>query len=72
MRGLSRAALYHSLIRRGLLWLHTDQDLLCLDFHIKELRTVPTIVTAHTSCASCDNQVFYGWWLLIQGYFCMV
>ena len=32
------------------------------------LRTVPTIVTAHTFCASRDTQVFYGWCLLIQGY----
>ena len=33
------------------------------------LRTVPTIVTAHTFCASRDTQVSYGWCLLIQEYF---
>ena len=31
------------------------------------LRTVPTIVTAHTLCASRDTRVSYGWCLLIQG-----
>ena len=31
--------------------------------------TVPTIVTAHTFCASRDTRVSYGWCLLIQGYF---
>ena len=36
------------------------------------LRTVPTIVTAHTFCASRDTRVSYGWCLLIQGYFCAV
>ena len=36
------------------------------------LRTVPTIVTAHTFCASRDTRVSYGWWLLIQEYFCAV
>ena len=34
------------------------------------LRTVPTIVTAHTFCASRDTRVSYGWCLLIQEYFC--
>ena len=33
------------------------------------LRTVPTIVTAHTFCASRNTRVSYGWCLLIQGYF---
>ena len=36
------------------------------------LRTVPTIVTAHTFCASRDTWVSYGWCLLIQEYFCAV
>ena len=36
------------------------------------LRTVPTIVTAHTFCTSRDTRVSYGWCLLIQGYFCAV
>ena len=36
------------------------------------LRTVPTIVTAHTFCASQDTRVSYGLCLLIQGYFCAV
>ena len=35
-------------------------------------KAVPTIVTAHRSCASRDTRVSYGWWLLIQGYFCAV
>ena len=34
------------------------------------LRTVPTIVIAHTFCASRDTRISYGWCLLIQGYFC--
>ena len=34
-----------------------------------QLRMVPTFVTAHTFCASQDSQIFYGWCLLIQGYF---
>ena len=33
------------------------------------LRTVPTIVTAHTFCASGDTRVSYEWCLLLQGYF---
>ena len=36
------------------------------------LRTVLTIVIAHTFCASRDTRIFYGWYLLIQGYFCAV
>ena len=36
------------------------------------LRTVPTIVTAHTFCASRDNRVSYRWCSIIQGYFCAV
>ena len=36
------------------------------------LRTVPTIVTAHTFCVSRDTRVSYGWCLLIQEYFCPV
>ena len=36
------------------------------------LRTVPTIVIAHTFCASRDTRVSYRWCLLIQGYFCAV
>ena len=36
------------------------------------LRTVPSIVTAHTFCASRDTRVSYGWCLLIQEYFCAV
>ena len=37
------------------------------DWTRSDLRTVPTIVTAHTFCASRDTQVSYGWCLLIQG-----
>ena len=36
------------------------------------LRTVPTIVIAHTFCASRDTRISYCWCLLIQGYFCAV
>jgi len=37
-----------------------------------DLRTVPTIVIAHTFCASPDNRISYRQCLLIQGYFCAV
>ena len=37
-----------------------------------ELRTVPTIVIAHTFCASPDTRISYRQCLLIQGYFCAV
>ena len=33
---------------------------------------VLTIVIAHTFCASRDTRISYGWYLLIQGYFCVV
>ena len=36
------------------------------------LRTAPTIVTAHTFCASRDTRFSYGRCLLIQEYFCAV
>ena len=36
------------------------------------LRTVPTIVTAHTFCASPYTRISYRQCLLIQGYFCAV
>ena len=36
------------------------------------LRTVPTIVIAHTFCASPDTRISYRRYLLIQGYFCAV
>ena len=36
------------------------------------LRTVPTIVTAHTFCASPDTRISYRQCLLIQGHFCAV
>ena len=36
------------------------------------LRTVPTIVIAHTLCASPDTRISYRYCLLIQGYFCAV
>ena len=36
------------------------------------LRTVPTIVIAHTFCASRDTRISYCWCLEIQGYFCAV
>ena len=34
------------------------------------LRRVPTIVIAHTFCASPDTRISYRQYLLIQGYFC--
>ena len=34
------------------------------------LRRVPTIVIAHTFCASPDTRISYRQCLLIQGYFC--
>ena len=34
------------------------------------LRTVPTIVIAHTFCASPDTRISYRRCLLMQGYFC--
>ena len=36
------------------------------------LRTVPTIVIAHTFCASPDTRISYRQCLLIQRYFCAV
>ena len=39
---------------------------------IINLRTVSAFVTAHTFCASRDTRVSYGWYHLIQGYFCAV
>ena len=36
------------------------------------LRTVPTIVIAHTFCASPYTRISYRRCLLIQGYFCAV
>ena len=41
-------------------------------FGDEKLRMVPTIGIAHTFCASRDTQISYGWYLLIQGYFCTV
>ena len=46
-----------------------SQAYLC---HVTVLRTVPTIVTAHTFCTFRDTRVSYGWCLLIKGYFCAV
>ena len=36
------------------------------------VRTMPTIVIAHTFCASRDTRISYGWCFLTQGYFCAV
>ena len=36
------------------------------------LRAVPTIVIAHTFCASPDTRISYRQCLLMQGYFCAV
>ena len=37
-----------------------------------ELRTVPTIVIAHTFCASPDTGISYRQCLVIKGYFCAI
>ena len=42
------------------------------DYRSNNLRTVPTIVTAHTFCASPDTLISYRQCLLIQGSFCAV
>ena len=47
-----------------------DEKALFGDF--AKLRTVPTIVIAHTFCASPDTRISYRQCLLIQGYFCAV
>ena len=47
-------------------------DVLTLDGKHPGLRTVPTIVTAHTFCASPDTRISYRQCLLIHGYFCAV
>ena len=39
---------------------------------LSDLRTVPTIVAAHTFCASPDTRISYRQCLLLQGYFCAV
>ena len=45
----------------------------CLNGHtVFTLRKVPTIVIAHTFCASRDTRISYCWCLLVQGYFCVV
>ena len=47
-------------------------DIALCNFFTKVLRTVPTIVIAHTFCASPDTRISYRQCLLIQGYFCAV
>ena len=44
----------------------------CSSFGTSHLRTVPTIVIAHTFCASPDTRISYRQCLLIQGYFYVV
>ena len=55
-----------------LLWTRWENDQLSKRGCFSWLRTVPTIVTAHTFCASRDTRVSYGWCRLIQEYFCAV
>ena len=43
-----------------------------LDELLVNLRTVPTIVIAHTFHASPDTRISYRWCLVLQGYFCAV
>ena len=54
----------------GLENLHFSSFTVRLTFY--NLRTVPTIVIAHTFCASPDTRISYRQCLLIQGYFCAV
>ena len=42
---------------------------IAVKLYSKHLRTVPTIITAHTFYASRDTLVSYGWCLLIQDIF---
>ena len=49
-----------------------DQPVRVLPVVITQLRTVPTIVIAHTFCASADTRISYRQCLLIQGYFCAI
>ena len=55
---------------------YVGDTMLCFDENkrliLDQLRTVPTIVTAHTFCASPDTRISYRQCLLIQGYFCAV
>ena len=44
----------------------------CLERNHKELRTVPTIVIAHTFCSFRDTRISHRRCLFIQGYFCAV
>ena len=44
----------------------------CALLRCAPLRTVPTIVIAHTFCASPDTRISYRQCLLIQGSFCAV
>ena len=46
--------------------------MIILKNYLDNLRTVPTIVIAHTFCASPDTRISYRECLLIQGSFCAV
>ena len=48
-----------------------NMDKKCFRAHVF-LKTVPTIVIAHTFCTSPDTRISYRRYLLIQGYFCAV
>ena len=57
----------------GVGWSKKDCGLYTLGrAHLCHLRTVPTIVIAHTFCASPDTRISYRHCLLIQGSFCAV
>ena len=58
-------------------YFHIHCRILLLFFRLKDkilghLRTVPTIVTAHTFCATPDTRIAYRQCLLTQGYFCAI
>ena len=53
-------------------FVHNMMDVIFMFPSPEYLRTVPTIVIAHTFCASPDTRISYRECLLIQGYFCAV
>ena len=81
IRMIGTTTLYHVI---AMLWYHVKQKSIIAvtgpmvavvyvttgcDFDTFNLRTVPTIVIAHTLCASPDTRISYRRCLLIQGYF---
>ena len=54
----------------AIVWIKPTSSCAVLGTPFVHLRTVPTIVIAHTFCASRDTRISYRRCLLIQGYFC--